>query len=104
VFRKCNDFFGLCALPNVEQASPKCTAWFFGHAITAHTWTNRRASRQTLPSHTIADVEIRQEQMSIRVLEGERIGSETTSQHSDAYSAAVIRLTTGMGITIVSGR
>jgi hypothetical protein len=60
-------------------------------------------ARPYLPT-AIADVEIRQEQVSIRVLEGERIGSETTSQHSDAYSAVVIRLTTGMGITIVSGR
>jgi hypothetical protein len=60
-------------------------------------------ARPYLPT-AIADVEIRQEQVSIRVLKGERIGSETTSQHSDAYSAAVIRLTTGMGITIVSGR
>jgi hypothetical protein len=52
----------------------------------------------------IADVDIRQEQVSIRVLLGEGIGSETTSQHRDAYPAVVIRLTTGMGITIVSGR
>jgi hypothetical protein len=63
----------------------------------------RHLARPYLPT-AIADVEIRQEQVSIRVLEGERIGSEITSQHSDAYSAAVIRLTTGMGITIVSGR
>ena len=60
-------------------------------------------ARSYLPTAT-ADVEIRQEQVSIRILEGERIGSDTTSQNSDAYPAVVIRLTTGMGITIVSGR